>query len=263
MSTDYFSALLRSAGRPVDGAAPLQAPASTGADLVEIDAEREVQAPESRNPLAQPRQPSMPAHKTATPTERQAAEERRPVLPAAAQPARRDTQTALPEMPEVPDVPDLVPPPLHAAVQAALAWVASDPRGRGNADPAQVVVTESMAVETQAGINESDPETQQADALTRMQSNIDDRALPSSPALVHRAAPAPSTERRTRSAPAPIPTPAPRQEAIEITIGAIHLHIDAPVQAGIAPAPGPPPAAPSLRSPAPRSTLSRRALYRL
>lgn len=262
MSTRYFGALLRAAGWPAGGTAPLHANASPGADLTEIDGEREVQAPASRSLVAQPLQPVSPSPSSRAPAHAEPeAEAPRPrAAVAEALPEQRDVQPAAPEAHAV------APPPLHAAVQAALSWVASDPQGRVDVSTAQMLVTESTVVRTQADISEIEEETQEAQGIEPdmpMQGDIDDEGMPSpsSPALVHRRAPAPRAERHMRASPAA----APREEAIEITIGAIHLHVEAPQATGVVPAaaPAPPPAAPSLRSPAPRSALSRRALYRL
>lgn len=271
MSTDYFGALLRSAGRPVDGAASVHAPvsqatpatpASPGADLVEIDATHEAQRPGPGAPAAQKPQPAAPSRKA--------------TASAAAIDERRRPDNAMPEVPAgqhgarpaAPEVIDLSAPPLHSAVQAALAWVASDPQGRGNADAMPEVLAESTRVRAEAPMDDTEKAAHETDAVTLLQGNADDTADdgegpppgPShSPATGHRPATPPAADRRMRAARAPAPSA--REEVIEITIGAIHLHVDAPPQAGIAPAP--PPAAPSLRSPTPRSALSRRALYRL
>jgi hypothetical protein len=254
MSTDYFTALLRSAGRRVGGTAPLRAPAAPDADLVEIDAERELLTPGLHSPLAQPQQPFMPPRKPTARNARQLAETPRPAATAAAAPnAERGVQPAPTE------VTDLFAPPLHAAAQAALAWVASDPQGRIGTGAAQAAISESTAFAAPAGIEEIEEETPWIDAAAPMQSDIDDGDPAPSRATAHRPAAAPRAERRARTAPAA----AQREEVVEITIGAIHLHVEAPAQASIAPASTAPPAAPSLRSPAPRSALSRRALYRL
>lgn len=263
MSTHYFGALLSAAGWPAGAAAPPRASASHGADLTEVDAEREVQAPAPRGPVAQPQQPVSPSPSSkATARDEPEAEAPRPRATAAeALPEQRDAQPAASEADAV------APPPLHAAVQAALSWVASDPQGRADISAAQMLVAESAVVQTQADISEIEQETQEAQGIDPempMQGDIDDEGMPSpsSRTLVPRRAPAPRAERHMRAS----PVAAPREEAIEITIGAIHLHVEAPPQAtGVvpAPAPAPPPAAPSLRSPAPRSALSRRALYRL
>ncbi|MDM0004339.1 hypothetical protein QTI51_01815 [Variovorax sp. J22G73] len=266
MSTPYFGALLRAAGWQAGVAAPPRANASHGADLTEIDAEREVRAPASpasRSPVAQPQQPvsPSPSSRAIAHAEPEAEAPRtRAAAAAKALPKQRDAQPAAPEAHAV------APPPLHAAVQAAVSWVASDPQGRADVSAAQMLIAESTVVQTQADISEIEEETQEAQGIDPdmpMQSDIDDEGMPypSSPALVHRRAPAPRAERHMRASPAA----APREEAIEITIGAIHLHVEAPQATGVVPAaaPAPPPAAPSLRSPAPRSALSRRALYRL
>lgn len=268
MSTPYFGALLRAAGWPAGGAAPPRAGASPAADLTEIDSERDVQSTEPRSPVAQPQQPLPPsALRNATARSESDTEAPQPGTAAAEPPPdQRDAQPAAPEARA------LAPLPLHAAVQAALSWVASDPQGRADASVARMLVAESTVVQTQADISEIEEKAQEAQGtepdmpMQPMQGDIDDEGMPSpsSRALVHRHAPAPRAERHMRAAPAP----APREEVIEITIGAIHLHVEAPPQAAIAApapaaAPAPPPAAPSLRSPAPRSALSRRALYRL
>jgi hypothetical protein len=265
MSTPYFGALLRAAGWPAGVAAPPRASASPGADLTEIDAEREVRAPASpasRSPVAQPQQPVSPSPSSRAPAHAEPeADAPRPRAAAAeALPEQRDAQPAAPEAHAV------APPPLHAAVQAALSWVASDPQGRADVSAAQMLVAESTVVQTQADISEIEEEKQETQGIEPdmpMQGDIDDEGMPfpSSRALVQRRAPAPRAERHMRAS----PSAAPREETIEITIGAIHLHVEAPQATGVVPAaaPAPPPAAPSLRSPAPRSALSRRALYRL
>ena len=265
MSTDYFGALLRSSGRPVDGLAPVPeptspplptSPASPGADLVEINAAHEAQRPGPGTPAAQKQQPAAPPRKAAASAAAPVDEHRRP--DALVQEVLAGSHRARPAAPEAIGLP---PPPLHAAVQAALAWVASDPRGRGDADAMQGVLAESTRVQAEAPLNDTEEVARETDAVTPLRGDADDDGdePPPDPVIGRRPATMPAADRRIHAAPAP----PPREETIEITIGAIHLHVDAPPQAGIAPAPAPPPAGPSLRSPTPRSALSRRALYRL
>lgn len=178
-----------------------------------------------------------------------------------------------------PDVVDLSPPPAHTALQAALAWVASDLQGRpeaglpanGERDDAVVRLSASATgieeatqeIETPAAAYAAIDGTDRIDGTDGTDeigdSSDRDALLAPGPAAGRRLAPMPAAPRRARAA------TAPREERVDVTIGAIHLHVDAPPPTAIAPAPAPasPAAAPSLRSPTPRSTLSRRALYRL
>lgn len=282
---DYFGALLRSAGR-AGGGAPVQVhapalpalPALPGADLVEIDVAHETHRPDEAGTAAarRPQPNAVPLHMAGAglPT----ADGQRPGAPRpSATPEQHDPRAAAPE------AIDLSPPPVHSAVQAALAWVASDPRGRGDLGAVQVARAEGTVARDQGPLNDMEDVAQRAGAVALPQGvevDVDvhdddgDDDLPANAAVDRRStatpaaalAPAPAVgryERRARAQSAQAQAPAPREEVIEITIGAIHLHVDAPPQAGITPASTPPPAAPSLRSPTPRSALSRRALYRL
>lgn len=275
MTTDYFGALLRSAGHPLARAAAVPSPSPGGADLVEIDAEREMQAPAGAMAAAQPQQPrqrpgapgrrSDPgAMHTPPPTRQQDTRLSSPP------PAAHDMPTG------APDVVDLSPPPAHTALQAALAWVASDLQGRpeaglpanGERDDAVVRLSASATgieevtqeIETPAAAYAAIDGTDRTDDIDKIDDSSDrDALLAPGTAAGRRLAPMPAAPRRARAA------TAPREERVDVTIGAIHLHVDAPPPTAIAPAPAPasPAAAPSLRSPTPRSTLSRRALYRL
>lgn len=278
MSSDYFGALLRSAGLPAAGGATVEAPGQApGADLVEIDVERDAtEAPVQPRPV--PQQPASPARRPADRTPRAATAAPPPPPPpglraAAPRPAARDAPAASP------DGVAPAPPPLHTAVQAALAWVASDPQGRADAGaglrepgatPPAATGIDEVALQADAlapvrhGADDDDAPGSTRHDIDGIEGidDIDDGSPPAATAAVPagRPAPRPATQRRARE-----PAPAPREERVEITIGAIHLHVDAPAPAAaaVAPAPAPPSAAPSLRTPTPRSALSRRALYRL
>jgi hypothetical protein len=266
-TTNYFGALLRSAGHPVAGAASVaavQAPARAGADLVEIDVEREAQATDAGTAAARLQPASAPVRQAEGGAVPSTHAPWQPELRAPSPlPATRDTAAS------TPDVVDLSPPLLHTAVQAALAWVASDPRAHAEAGTASAVDGEDTVVRLPVLAPGIEEVSQEVEAFASTEGAIDgadaddadaddDRGTaPQGPSNNRRSAANPSAERRTRAA------PAAREEPIEVTIGAIHLHVDAPPPAAIAPAPSPPAAAPSLRTPTPRSALSRRALYRL
>lgn len=260
MTTNYFGALLRSAGHPVAGVAAVQAPARAGADLVEIDVEREAQATDAGTAAARLQPASAPVRQAeggAVPSTHAPWQPK--VRAPSPLPATRDAAAP------TPDVVDLSPPYLHTTVQAALAWVASDPQAHAGAGTASAVDGEGTVVRLPVLAPGIEEVSQEVEAFASTEGAIggaddddDDRGtVPQGPSNHRRSAASPSAERRTRAA------PAAREEPIEVTIGAIHLHVDAPPPATIAPAPNPPAAAPSLRTPAPRSALSRRALYRL
>ncbi|SFO68894.1 hypothetical protein SAMN05216567_102104 [Variovorax sp. OK605] len=262
-TTNYFGALLRSAGHPVAGAASVaavQPSVQAGADLMEIDAEREAQATDAGTAVVRLQPASAPVRQAeggAVPSTHAPWQPK--VRAPSPLPATRDAAAP------TPDVVDLSPPSLHTTVQAALAWVASDPQAHAGAGTASAVDGEGTVVRQPVLAPGIEEVSQDVEAFASTEGAIDgagddddDRGtVPQGPSNNRRTAPVPSAERRTRAA------PAAREEPIEVTIGAIHLHVDAPPPAAIAPAPSPPAAAPSLRTPAPRSALSRRALYRL
>jgi hypothetical protein len=167
----------------------------------------------------------------------------------------------------------------HAMVDAAMRWVAADPRQPPHAvHEAPLRPPRPLA---RAPVDGTRPAAQQDTAPDRPQPGPEPRPE----LVVDRSAetsfpdPTPLPERETRpnvlawprparatapSSAMPPTAPLAREDRIEVSIGAIHLRVDAPAAQTVAHA-APPPAAepPAGASPFARGALSRRALRRL
>lgn len=281
MSTDYFGALLRSAGRAVAGAPVGPAPASTAADeLREINVESEARSstdsPAAAGPLTLPSsvQGTPPAGRTlaaavvpaAVPAVATAG-----TAPASAAPAGA---FAVPSPPG-PDAVDLPPPALHGTVLAALSWVASDPQAQAQAQTLSPSKSQGRAAPGSVSWREPLPsatENSEPPAHMTQEKSRDDpwAGTLARPAIDAGVVPAPapvqsSVERMQLPLPltATPPDESWHEELVEITIGAIHLRVDAPSPATVAQSPPPSAPAPMPAAPPARSPLSRRALYRI
>lgn len=276
--SDYFGALLRSAGAaPADALAPA-APIGQ-ADLVEQEVEVEVDAsPES----------AAAAHSSEAP----AGIEPAPSAPNEARPGARERREVMrgesvgspftrPALDEV-----------HPVVRAALEWVAADPESVEGAE------STSASAEPQR-VSDPSPRRQRppapfappaasADIMAAAAAeSLRPRHAPALPPFEHRAAheaePAPARAaapiqsspvgdldlalRPSSRAWQPVVTtmdePAPPQDRVEVNIGTIHVRVDAPAaRAVVQPAP-PPPRPPQPARPADRGSFSRSRVPRI
>lgn len=243
MSTDYFGALLRSAGRV--------ASASSSSGLVEVDVERE------------PGGFSVGAGIPARPgvgREGPVSSSTSAVRPVASSPLSLAAPRSLNEAP----LPTAgAAPDGRSLVHAAMAWVASDPQGRA---PASVATPQAarFSLDVEDVHREQDAAPVPHGDRSNDHDDDDDRVVPVDPEVHQRSSSSSSYAHRAALLRPSAAAALPHEERVEISIGTIHLHVDAPPSPSVAAAaPAPAPAAPSLRPPTPRSSLSRRALYRL
>jgi hypothetical protein len=280
--SDYFGALLRSAGAaPPDAVAPGVPPIGQ-ADLVEQEVEVEVGAPPESAPAAHsPDAPAANEPASDTPTEARLAPDRREVV-------RSEPAGSLVTRPALDEV--------HPVVRAALEWVAADP------EPVERAVSAVSDVPAAQPVGASSPRRQLphsptpfappaapaaplAAALTEPRRTVQPPHVPPVLRIQHEAEPAPQLQAPS-SPPSPVrepdlalprasrawqpvvtpthePAPAP-QDRIEVNIGTIHVRVDAPPvpRAVVQPAP-PPQRPPQPARPADRSSFSRSRIPRV
>jgi hypothetical protein len=260
--SDYFGALLRSAGVvSSDALAPRATPIGQG-DLVEQEVEVEVGAPESMTAAQSPEAPAAIEPAPSTPTDtRPASPERREVM--RSEPV--GSPFTRPGLDEV-----------HPVVRAALEWVAADPEPGARAVPAVSGSAESQRASEPSSRRQLPqvptpilpPVTPPDTVAAAVTESVRPRHAPPSPVehqAVHEVPPAPARAAapvqpsavrdldlalppasRTRQPAvttiveaAPVP-----QERIEVHIGTIHVRVDPPPAPHAVVQPAPPPQRP-------------------
>lgn len=285
--SDYFGALLRSGGLPVSGIRPVTGDASLvrrynpeDFGIHEIDEQRIVPAGAASND--QPTVPSTPAATRAGSGEAEALAVGpvNPALPPPLKPTRPESPNAAPAPELARDDERLASPtlPMHAEptfsepaaspssgpalVQTALRWIAAGERITDEASessptppPLRASSEPPDAHERSAAASTITPDPPApAMPLTPVPERAPMRAQP-------RAAPEATASLREPAADRRAAVPGfPREEVIEVSIGAIHVRVDAPPAVAVTPTP---PAPQPAVTPAPRSGLSRRALWRI